>query len=188
MALNYTVAETGEFVNEEAATDATVGAGAESTSNPDDAFAAQLAADDDAFKRKQLTLDANFQAQIDAQTSADANAFTQAQLEITGLLNAETTRLNIEKKKYLDAQLAATNEANKLKAKTAAAKASMARQLEETNNAIKKNRIDYSLIDLTQLFEENLKLRKQLGLETGIVEKQPQPEIYVPRRRGFFRR
>jgi hypothetical protein len=62
-----------------------------------------------------------------------------------------------------------------------------ASQLKETDNAIKQNRIDYSLIDLTKLFEENKKLRRQLGLETGLVEEQPQPELYVPRRRGFFR-
>lgn len=62
-----------------------------------------------------------------------------------------------------------------------------AKQLKETDNAIKQNRIDYSLIDLTKLFEENQKLRNQLGLDIGLVEEQPQPQIYVPRRRGFFR-
>lgn len=99
------------------------------TSNQTDDLAAQLAAEDAAFKLQQAELDATAKAQLDAQAKADADAFAKAQADIQTMVDTEA--LNLQKQKdAFDAQKAAAQAAADQAAKEAeAAQKAIAKQM-----------------------------------------------------------
>ena len=95
-------------------------------------FAAQQAATDNAFKAEQARINAEFQAQINAQTKADADNFARAQAEIAAMLASEQQKIAEQAAVYRAQELAIQAQAAQAKRDADIAQAEIAKQIAET--------------------------------------------------------
>lgn len=98
----------------------------------DEEFAAQQAATDNAFKAEQARINAEFQAQIDAQIQADTVNFARAQADITARLAAAQKLIDEDAAAYRVQEAAVQAQAAQAKREAEIAQAEIAKQIAET--------------------------------------------------------